>query len=421
LASRLLFGQAALQPKLGRLVLVVCLQADRPQVLVVEDNFIMAQMVCDLVRDFGFDVAGPVAHVETAMRMLAERPVDGAIVDINLDGVSSFPVCDELARRKVPFFFLTGYDRTNIPEPFRRAPLLTKPVERQRFRSALTALVPLAGSAVPSGPGADPAGANLLLEALAPEDRQLLLPLLETVSLGIGEVLEQPGQPIRSIYFPLSGMISLYAGAADRQRIEIAMIGSDGMTGASLLLGGREPFAAAIVQFAASALRIPVEPFSSLLAEHRGLHAGLLRYLHRLFDQVSFNTLAIGQANIEQRLARWLLMAADRCGAEVIAVTHNVLAQALGVRRSGITVSLHMLESRGLLMSRRRRIEIIDRAGLVKAAGGFYGASQAMPGGMTRLHTTDGHATHGQATHGQATLGHPTQGNSTQGDDAPGN
>lgn len=394
--------------------MVFCPQADRPKVLVVEDNFLMAQTVCDLVHDFGFDVAGPVAHVETAIRILAERQVDGAIVDINLDGVPSFPVCDELARRKVPFFFLTGYDRIDIPEPFRLAPLLTKPVELRRFRSALTALLPVAGSAaVSSGPGADPAGANLLLEALAPEERQRLLPLLETVSLEIGEILEQPGRPIRSIYFPLSGLVSLNAGTADSQRIEIAMIGSDGMTGASLLLGGCEPFADAVVRFPGTALSAPVEPLLALLDRHRGLHAGLLRYVHLLLDQISFNTLAIGQANIEQRLARWLLMAADRLGAEMIAVTHNVLAQALGVRRSGITVSLHMLESRGLVMSGRRRIEIVNRAGLMKAAGGFYGAVPAMPG-----HTTHGQAIHGHTTHEHTTHEHTTHGHTTP-DDAP--
>ena len=80
----------------------------RPEILIVEDNFLTASEVSDIVRDCGYGVAGTVARVNRGLDLLAERPVDGAIVDINLDGTYSFPLCAELDRRKVPFCFLTG-------------------------------------------------------------------------------------------------------------------------------------------------------------------------------------------------------------------------------------------------------------------------------------------------------------------------
>ena len=97
----------------------------KPRILVVEDNYLTAKAVCDIVRDCGFSVAGAVARLESGLDFLAERDIDGAIVDINLDGTQSFPLCAELNRRKVPFCFLTGYAPSIIPPAFRSAPLLS--------------------------------------------------------------------------------------------------------------------------------------------------------------------------------------------------------------------------------------------------------------------------------------------------------
>src|SRR5262249_38421222 len=110
----------------------------KPKILVIEDNTLLADAICELVRDCGCDVAGSVGNVHHGVQFLSDCPVDGAVVDINLHGVPSFPICDELQRRKVPFFFLSGYAaHTNVPVQFRAAKFLTKPLDAGEFRSAL--------------------------------------------------------------------------------------------------------------------------------------------------------------------------------------------------------------------------------------------------------------------------------------------
>src|SRR5436190_24064605 len=89
-----------------------------PRILVVEDNYLLASTICDVVRESGFAVAGPVSRLETAVDMLARGDIDGALVDINLCGTDSYSLCSELRERRVPFAFITGYDRASIPQPF---------------------------------------------------------------------------------------------------------------------------------------------------------------------------------------------------------------------------------------------------------------------------------------------------------------
>src|SRR6266702_6442573 len=109
----------------------------KPRILVLEDNYLTADSLCELVRDCGYDVAGAVGHVESAFEFLQGREIDGAIVDINLHGDLSFPVCHELQRRNVPFFFLSGYDGSVIPDAFRKSRLLSKPIDQGDLRTAL--------------------------------------------------------------------------------------------------------------------------------------------------------------------------------------------------------------------------------------------------------------------------------------------
>jgi CheY-like chemotaxis protein len=104
------------------------------RILVLEDNYLLADALCDLVRDCGCEVAGAVGHVESALEFVQQRDIDGAVVDINLHGDPSFPVCDELQRRKVPFFFLSGYGSWVLPDAFRGSRLLSKPVNRTDFK-----------------------------------------------------------------------------------------------------------------------------------------------------------------------------------------------------------------------------------------------------------------------------------------------
>jgi CRP-like cAMP-binding protein len=340
--------------------------AGKPRILVVEDNYLTAKAVCDILQDCGFAIAGAVARVESGLELLARRDIDGAIVNISLNGRQSFPLCAELTRRKVPFCFLAENDNgSSIPPAFRGTPLVTKPVEPSQVKSALTALVQ-------PGPGRG----NLLLQRLSDGDWSLIEVGLERVPLRVGDVLETAVAPTRYVVFPVSGVISLSAQVADR-RIEVGLVGREGLIGAMALLDGGIAAGEASVLFAGEAWRVPAPAFASLL-DNRRLRNQLLHYVQALMAQISANALATGRATIEQRLARWLLMASDRLEANDVAVTHEALAQALGVRRAGVTVAMHGLEGRQALRSERRRVRLLDRAQLEAAAGGFYGLAETL-------------------------------------------
>jgi CRP-like cAMP-binding protein len=109
----------------------------------------------------------------------------------------------------------------------------------------------------------------------------------------------------------------------------------------------------------------------------RSLTANLLRYVHVFMVQNSQTALANGRGTLDERLARWLLMWHDRINRSELIVTHEFLALLLGVRRQGITVTLHELEGQGLIRAARNRVHILDRDGLRRAANGFYGIPEA--------------------------------------------
>ena len=150
------------------------------------------------------------------------------------------------------------------------------------------------------------------------------------------------------------------------------MIGSDGATGTAVVLSKDHAVGTlAIVRTAGMAWRIDADELVPLLQRRRGLHVELLRHVHAFLGQMAETAVAIGHDHTDQRLARWLLQASDRLGTTRVAVTHQQLSQALGVRRSGATVALHLLESQDLIRSRRKLVEILDREGLARAAGGL--------------------------------------------------
>jgi DNA-binding response OmpR family regulator len=176
--------------------------ADRRRILIVEDDYLTAEAVGDLVRDCGLEVAGTVGQVERGIEFLSRQEVDGAVVDINLHGRPSYPLCHELQQRNTPFVFLTGYGRSMVPPEFRQARLLSKPVDPREFKAALTAF---AESARPT-PAAGDRG-NRILDALAGADWQDLRARLEQVPLEVGQILEAPWEKITHVHFPISGLV----------------------------------------------------------------------------------------------------------------------------------------------------------------------------------------------------------------------
>jgi CRP-like cAMP-binding protein len=218
--------------------------------------------------------------------------------------------------------------------------------------------------------------ANHLLQQLSVEDAGLLRPALAQVQLDVGRVLYAPGQPVRHVYFVESGLVSIVGANKVRRRMEVGMVGFEGMTSLETVLGGGVAAHEALVQSPGSALRLSSATLRDATGQSRSLHDLLLRFVHAFMVQGSHAAIAAGRARIDERLSRGLLMWHDRIREAELFVTHEFLALLMGVRRQGVTVALHELEGKGLIRSIRNRVRIIDRAGLERTANGFYGAPE---------------------------------------------
>jgi CRP-like cAMP-binding protein len=220
-------------------------------------------------------------------------------------------------------------------------------------------------------------GANRLLKSISASDRAALLPDLEAVSLATWQIIERPNERIPRVYFLTSGLASVVGTTRPDQRIEVGMVGYEGMTGLAVVLGHDRSTNETVIQAAGTALRIPSAVLRRALQASPTLSAALLRYVHLFMMQASQTALANGRGKLSERLARWLLMWQDRLKTSHLTVTHEFLALLLGVRRQGVTVALHELEGEGLIKGTRNRITVVDRKGLLALADGFYGVPEA--------------------------------------------
>ena len=216
---------------------------------------------------------------------------------------------------------------------------------------------------------------NKLLRALSDEDRELLRQDLEALELPRDEDLEKPHEPIRDVYFLENGIASTVGGnhGGNDKPIEVGLIGREGVTGLPLILGNHLSTHSIYMQVAGEGHRIAAQPFREALANSRTLHGLLLRFVQVFMIQLTQTAIANARSKIEERLARWLLMADDRVDTADLPLTHEFISMMLGVRRAGVTDAIHVLTGRGLIKSVRGNIQIIDRDGLAENANGCYG------------------------------------------------
>jgi CRP-like cAMP-binding protein len=218
---------------------------------------------------------------------------------------------------------------------------------------------------------------NQILASLAPADLALLKPDLESVELPLRRQLESRGRPIEYIYFLDSGLGSMVVSAGANHNIEVGIVGSEGMTGLSVLLGTDRSVHETFIQTAGNGRRIPTVKLHAAIERSPNLGRCLLRYAHTLVAQMAYTALANGRYKIEERLARWLLMADDRADGNTIQLTHEFLALMLGARRAGVTAALGEFQKRGVLRAARGSITIQNRGALEEAANGSYGVPEA--------------------------------------------
>lgn len=207
---------------------------------------------------------------------------------------------------------------------------------------------------------------------------------LESVTLKFGEILYEPGQVIRKVYFPSNSLVSLLTLVDDHSALEVGMVGREGMVGMSLTLGSAVSPVRALVQGAGSALQMSASRFLKEFKRSPLLQRALYRYLNALMAQITQTAACNRFHRIEGRLARWLLMTSDRVRSDKFELTQDFLSHMLGVRRVGVTEAASALQKQNLIEYRRGHIIILDHAGLEAAACPCYALVKGMNDGLQR-------------------------------------
>jgi len=226
--------------------------------------------------------------------------------------------------------------------------------------------------------------ANSLLAALPRKEYQHLLNSLEPVTLAFGEILYEPGKPIRHVYFPCDSLVSLLTPVDGHMALEIGLVGREGMLGIPLALGVNDSPVRALVRGAGTALRMKAARFRSEHEKYGSLHSELSRYIHEQIVQITQLAACNRFHTVEARLARWLLMTRDRMETNHFHHTQELLGNMLGVLRVAVTNAAGALQRRKLISYRRGEINILDGKGLEAAACPCYQAVK----GLTRTAQT---------------------------------
>jgi CRP-like cAMP-binding protein len=213
---------------------------------------------------------------------------------------------------------------------------------------------------------------NQILTDLPQKEREILFPKLEFVRLMVHQILHEPGDTLKSAYFCNGGLISVLTVFSDGKSVEVGLIGKEGLVGLPLIAGFHTSATRTIVQIDATAFRINGETLLAILPK---CHTLQMR-LHQASQIMSMEVTQIAACNrlheVEQRLARWLLMSADRIGSDEVPLTQELLAQMLGTRRASVTVAAGFLQKAGLISYTRGDVKIDDRAGLEEEACECY-------------------------------------------------
>lgn len=213
---------------------------------------------------------------------------------------------------------------------------------------------------------------NQLLAALPKDEYRRLQSNLEPFPLVFGEVIYEPDDLIRYVYFPTSGIISLLAAVEDRATLEVGIVGREGVVGLPIFMGVKTSRNRAVVQGAGMALRMKATSFRKE-CKNDGLFSQLLRrYSHSRLTQISQGAACNRFHPIDARLARWLLMTGDRMGTSEFQLTQEFLSNMLGVRREGVNKAAGALQKRRLISYSRGTLTTLNRTGLEAVACHCY-------------------------------------------------
>jgi CRP-like cAMP-binding protein len=213
---------------------------------------------------------------------------------------------------------------------------------------------------------------NRLLLALPSRNLKRLMPELERIPCGRGQILMNADSSLDYVFFPDSGVVSVVAAYADGSIIEMATIGREGCTGVQAVFGARSSSVQLLVQIPGGAARMSRAAFTRAMESMPPFQGIMYAYVQAFLEQVLVSVACNGAHSLKQRLARWLLMMRDRSDGEALPITQGLLAEMLGVQRPTITNAARELERAGLIARGRRQVTILDRPGLTEASCECY-------------------------------------------------
>ena len=213
---------------------------------------------------------------------------------------------------------------------------------------------------------------NKLLSALVNKEYNHLIPHLQRVDLSLGDVVYTAGRNIEHVYFPENSVVSLLATLENGATTEVGLVGSEGMVGLTVFLGGALTPEQAIVQLAGTALKMKASVLREEIQVGSSLQLLLLRYTRSFIALMSQSVVCSQHHSLDQRFARWLLMMHDYSDSDTLNLTHEMVAGMIGTRRAGVTVAALALREKGLIAAVRGEITILDRKRLESAACECY-------------------------------------------------
>jgi CRP-like cAMP-binding protein len=209
---------------------------------------------------------------------------------------------------------------------------------------------------------------NLLLDLLSPADRQALEPHLTPAHFDQHEVLFAADEEIRHVYFPTSAVVSLVVTLSSGEMVEAAMVGMDGVVGASAALDGKVALSRGIIQLPGDIVVCDIDALKSAALRSAKLLALLIRHEQTVYAQAQQSAACFATHLVEARLCRWLLRARDLSASDHLPFTQEYLGEMLGVRRTSVTAVAHTLQDAGLIRYARGKIQILDPKGLQESA-----------------------------------------------------
>jgi CRP-like cAMP-binding protein len=205
---------------------------------------------------------------------------------------------------------------------------------------------------------------NHLLAAMPDIEYARLLPNLELVDFKLGRAVYESGRPFSNVYFPITSIVSLLYVLESGASAEISVVGNEGIVGIALFMGGESMPNRAIVQSAGLAYRLDGQTLKLEFSRSGAFQHLLMRYTLALFSQMAQTAVCNRHHSVDQQLCRWLLLSHDRLSGNDLAMTQELIADMLGVRREGVTEAAGKLQNAGLIRYSRGLITILDRPGL---------------------------------------------------------